>query len=63
MQYKIAAVIVTYNRKKLLEKCIRHILQQSIQGVDALVIDNASTDGTQDMIKTQFGDNKNVKYN
>ena len=62
MQNKIAAVIVTYNRKKLLEKCIRHIFQQSVQGVDALVIDNASTDGTQDMIKTQFGDNKNVKY-
>ena len=62
MQKKIAAVIVTYNRKKLLEKCINHILKQSVQGVDAIVIDNASTDGTNDMIKEQFGDNPQVIY-
>ena len=62
MQNKIAAVIVTYNRKKLLEKCINHILSQNIDGVDAIIIDNASTDGTEDMIQNVFGNKTNVKY-
>lgn len=62
MQNNIAAVIVTYNRKQLLKKCIYHILGQSAGGVDAIIIDNASTDGTEEMIRNVFGDNENVIY-
>lgn len=62
MQNKIAAVIVTYNRKQLLEKCINHILNQSVSDVDAIIIDNASTDGTEEMVKTVFADKNNVVY-
>lgn len=42
---RIAAVVVTYNRKELLEKCLGHLLEQSV-GCDVLLVDNASTDGT-----------------
>ncbi len=45
----VAAVIVTYNRKDLLRTSIDCLLAQDCEGVrlDILVIDNASTDGTQ----------------
>lgn len=44
---KIAAVVVTYNRKELLKKCIQHILEQTVDSLDIVVIDNGSTDGTE----------------
>ncbi len=48
---RIAAVIVTYNRKELLEQCIEHILRQEGAVCDILVIDNHSTDGTKERIQ------------
>lgn len=48
---RIAAVVVTYNRKELLEKNIRALLQQETEEtLDIIVIDNASTDGTSELI-------------
>ncbi|MHA3116307.1 glycosyltransferase [Acinetobacter sp. ANC 4635] len=43
---KITAVIVTYNRKKLLEECLITLSHQSMPLDTIWVIDNASTDGT-----------------
>lgn len=43
---KIIAVIVTYNRKALLEECLLAISGQSLVLDTILIIDNASTDGT-----------------
>lgn len=54
MKNKVVAVVVTYNRKKLLRKCISHILNQKNASSDVLVIDNASTDGTEVMIAEEF---------
>ena len=42
----ITAIIVTYNRKKLLERCLSAISAQTRRPDVVLVIDNASTDGT-----------------
>ena len=58
----IAAVVVTYNRKDMLLTCITKILCQGTSDPDILVIDNASTDGTVDMVKEKFGDESRVKY-
>ena len=48
---KVAAVVITYNRKTLLEKCIKALLCQSVS-CDIIIIDNASTDGTGEMVRT-----------
>ena len=58
---KVAAVVVTYNRKKLLKECIEALLNQDYKICDILVIDNASTDGTKEYIKKEL-QNKRVKY-
>ena len=47
------AVIVTYNRKELLEKCINALLHSEIPA-SVLVVDNASTDGTDTMVHNKF---------
>ena len=53
------AVVVTYNRKTLLEQALTHLLQQTCP-CDILVVDNASTDGTDGLVKT-FED-KRISY-
>ena len=45
-ELRIAAAVVTYNRKELLAECVGALLEQKYP-MDILIIDNASTDGTR----------------
>lgn len=54
MEYKrdsICAIVVTYNRKNLLEETIRALLQQSVKLNEIIVVNNCSTDGTEDILE------------
>ncbi len=62
MKPKTAAVVVTYNRKELLKKCLKALLSQTLR-CDVYVIDNASTDGTEDMIREFFSESKVSYFN
>lgn len=49
----VAAVVVTFNRKVLLAECLDALLGQT-QALDQIfVVDQASTDGTENMLKTR----------
>lgn len=54
MKNKTAAVVVTYNRKELLNQCIGRLLRQEGVSCDVIVVDNASTDGTHEMVTRQY---------
>lgn len=45
---RYAAVVVTFNRKRLLVEALNSLLKQTIPPVKIVVIDNHSTDGTPD---------------
>ena len=47
----ISTIIVTFNRKKLLIKCLEAVLRQSYLPNTIYIIDNASTDGTEELLK------------
>src|ERR1700679_365157 len=47
MEGSVSAVIVTYNRKVLLERCLSAVLGQTRAPDRVIVVDNASTDGTE----------------
>lgn len=51
---RTAAVVVTYNRKELLRQCVTKLLGQKDASCDVIIIDNASTDGTEEMIRLEF---------
>jgi GT2 family glycosyltransferase len=51
---KIAAVIATYNRKKLLRECLQALLSQTRQLDEIIVVDGNSTDGTNLMMESEF---------
>ena len=46
MNNNIVAVVVTYNRKEKLMKCLDALFSQKSGSPDILVVDNASDDGT-----------------
>lgn len=48
---KIAAVVVTYNRKDLLCRCLQALHNQGDPQLEIMVIDNASTDGTEQAVQ------------
>lgn len=52
-QKSICAVVVTYNRKTLLLKCLNALKAQTAQLTHIVVINNASTDGTIDLLHQQ----------
>lgn len=54
---RIAAVIVTYNRKELLKENIKSLLLQDRALDGIIIIDNHSTDGTQEEVRTCFSAN------
>ncbi|MCM1524371.1 MAG: glycosyltransferase family 2 protein [Ruminococcus sp.] len=59
---KIAAVVVTYNRKVLLKENIESLLSQTIADLlDIIVIDNASTDNTYEYI-SEYVNNGSIIY-
>lgn len=50
MPVNVVAIVVTYNRKSLLERCLAALLAQSRRPDRILVVDNASTDGTSEWL-------------
>ena len=60
--YRTIAVVVTHNRKELLKECIQAIMDQETGSqLDILIIDNGSTDGTQDSIRPFLKDER-IRY-
>lgn len=51
---KICSIIVTYNRKDLLLRCLSAVFNQTQPVSSLLIVDNASTDGTWKAIKEKY---------
>jgi GT2 family glycosyltransferase len=49
---KVNCVIVTCNRLSLLKECITAVLSQTFLIYKIIIVNNASTDGTSDYLKT-----------
>ena len=48
---KISVIIPTYNRKEKLPACVDSVLAQTYQNIEVLVVDDASTDGTEELFR------------
>ena len=59
---KIAAVVVTYNRKELLCECLEAIIAQKRIVPDILIIDNHSSDGTKETVADYMSGNDRIRY-
>ncbi|MCE5286506.1 MAG: glycosyltransferase [Pelosinus sp.] len=53
--------ITVYNARKYLERCIKSVIGQNYPHIEILLIDNCSTDGSQDIIRKYEKKHKNIK--
>ncbi len=51
----VVAVVVTWNRRDLLAESLRAVLDQTSPPDHVIVVDNASDDGTADLLSGEFG--------
>ncbi|MFA9269937.1 MAG: glycosyltransferase family 2 protein [Baekduiaceae bacterium] len=51
---RICAIVVTFNRAELLAECLTRLGAQTRPPDEILVVDNASTDGTADVVAERF---------
>jgi rhamnopyranosyl-N-acetylglucosaminyl-diphospho-decaprenol beta-1,3/1,4-galactofuranosyltransferase len=52
----VCAIVVTYNRREMLRRCLSALAAQEHPVQSVLVVDNASTDGTADFVRADFPD-------
>lgn len=58
----VSVTIVTYNSGRFIRRCLESVLEQKYPHKEVIVIDNASTDGTIDILE-QFEDRCTIVYN
>ncbi len=58
----VSVTIVTYNSGRFIKRCLESVLAQKHANKEIIVIDNASTDGTVDILE-QFEDRCQIVYN
>src|SRR5215471_10970925 len=58
----VSVTLVTYNSGRFIRRCLESVLDQRYPECEVIVIDNASTDGTADILE-QFEDRCKVCYN
>lgn len=59
---RVSVTIVTYNSGRFIKRCLESVLAQRYANREIIVIDNASTDGTVDILE-QFEDRCQIIYN
>jgi GT2 family glycosyltransferase len=58
----VSVTLVTYNSGRFIKRCLESVLEQQYPHLEVIVIDNASTDGTVDLLE-QFADKCRIHYN
>ena len=53
----ITTIVTCYNKAPWIEQCIRSVLSQSIADSEVLVIDDASTDGSVEIVRRLEAEN------
>ena len=57
---KVTVILPVYNNKNDVQKAIMSIINQTYKNWELLIINDASTDGTENILK-KYSDNSNIK--
>lgn len=60
---KVSVIVPVYNKEKYIKKCLDSLINQTLQEIEILVINDGSTDGSEQIIKEYESKYKNkMKY-
>lgn len=59
---RVSVTIVTYNSGRFIKRCLESVLAQQYSNKEIIIVDNASSDGTIDILE-QFEDRCRIIYN
>ena len=51
----VSVLICTFNSARVLPNCLRSVLEQDYASIEVIIVDNASTDGTQELLSQSSG--------
>src|SRR5512136_3128584 len=58
----VSVTLVTYNSGRFIKRCLESVLDQKYPNLEVIIVDNASTDGTIDILEP-FQDRCRIFYN
>ncbi|MGB3533242.1 MAG: glycosyltransferase family 2 protein [Microcoleaceae cyanobacterium] len=58
----ISVIIPTYNRRDLLQQTLNSVQQQTFKDWEAVIIDDGSNDGTQEMVQQRLDSDPRIRY-
>lgn len=57
----VSVIILNYNGLKFAEQCVRSVLQSDYPNLEVVIVDNASTDGSYELLYRSFGSIPSVR--
>ncbi len=61
MSVKISVIIVNYNGKKYIDRCVTAVFANNYPDYEVVVVDNGSDDGSVELLKSKYGQHENFK--
>lgn len=61
----VSIIIPTFNRKNFITEAVESCIQQTYKKIEIIIVDDGSTDGTEELVKQQQGKewlNKPIRY-
>ena len=58
----VSVIIPTYNRAHLIERSLKSVLNQTYRNFEVIVVDDASTDNTKDIVEVERDKDPRIKY-
>jgi len=60
--FLVSVIIPTYNRANLLPRAIKSVLNQTFKDFELIIVDDGSTDNTEEVIKEFQRKDERIKY-
>ena len=62
-EIKVSVIIPVFNVEKYIERCLKSIIEQTLSDIEIIVVNDGSTDRTEEKIKNFLSDNRIIYIN
>ena len=59
---KVSVIVPVYNVEAYLERCLTSLIEQTLKDIEIIVVNDGSTDKSEEIIKNFEKNNKNIVY-